>query len=113
MAREFLDIEDVPEELKEKVKQDLKFKTGVFLWRVKFNTPLDPASVNNESMYVSKTNGEHLNAKIHYDAENMQIEVEPLEPYAQDEFYILNITTRVKSQHGQKLGKPVQIKFKL
>lgn len=113
MPRQFLDIEDVPEELKTKVKQDLKFKTGIFLWRVKFNTPLDPASVTNDSMFVSKTNGERLQAKIHYDAENMQIEVEPLVPYAQDEYYYLNITTLVRSKNGQKLSKPLQIKFKL
>ncbi|MDE5965995.1 MAG: Ig-like domain-containing protein [Lachnospiraceae bacterium] len=113
MAKQFLEIEDIPEELKEKVKQDLKFRTGIFVWRVKFNTPLDPSSVNNNSMFVSKTNGERMQAKIRYDAENMQIEVEPLEPYSQNEPYLLNITTQVKSKHGQKLNKPLQIKFKL
>ncbi len=113
MPRQFLNIEDVPEELASKVKQDLKFKTGVFVWRVKFNTPLDPATITNESMFVSKTTGERIQAKIHYDAENLQIEVEPLVPYAQDEYYYLNITTMVKSKNGQKLGKPLQIKFKL
>lgn len=113
MPRQFLDIEDVPEELKSKVKQDLKFKTGIFVWRVRFNTPLDPASVSNESMFVSNASGERVKAKIRYDAENMQIEVEPLEPYAQEEYYFLNITTLVKSKNGQKLSKPLQIKFKL
>lgn len=113
MPRQFLDIEDVPEELKAKVKQDLKFKTGIFVWRVRFNTPLDPSTVTNESMFVSTNTGERMQAKIRYDAENMQIEVEPLVPYAQDEYYYLNITTLVKSKNGQKLSKPLQIKFKL
>ncbi len=113
MGRQFLDIEDVPEDLKTKVKQDLKFKTGIFVWRVKFNTPLDPNSVNNDTMFISSVDGKRLEAKIRYDALENQIEVEPLVPYAQDEFYYLNITTNVKSKNGQRLSKPYQIKFKI
>lgn len=113
MARQFLDIENVPDDLKTKVKQDLKFKTGIFVWRIKFNTPLDPLSVTSDTTYVSNEAGERMQAKIRYDAENMQIEIEPLVPYAQDEYYYLNITTKVKSRNGQKLTKPYQIKFKL
>lgn len=113
MPRNFLDIEGVPDNLSNKVKQDLKFKTGNFVWRIKFNTPLDPGSLSKDTMYVSKTDGTRLRAAIKYDVSNNQIEVEPLEPYAQDEFYFLNITTKVKSKGGQHLKQPVQIKFKL
>lgn len=113
MARNFLDIEDVPEELEKKVKQDLKFRTGVFVWRVRFNIPLDPGSINENSMFVSNTNGQRIESKIRYDAETYQIEVEPLVPYAQDQYYYLHITPYVRSKNGQKLSKPIQLKFKL
>ncbi len=113
MARKFLDIEEIPEGMEKKVRQDLKFRTGVFVWRVKFNIPLDPTSITESSMFVANTKGQRIESKIRYDAETFQIEVEPLVPYAQDEYYYLYITTSVRSKNGQKLSKPVQLKFKL
>lgn len=41
MAKNLIDIEDIPPQLANKVKQDLRFKTGNFVWRVRFNIPLD------------------------------------------------------------------------
>ena len=41
------------------------------------------------------------------------IEIEPLEPYAQDETYILNITTNVTSLSGKALREPQQLRFKI
>lgn len=38
---DYLSIEGMTEDLEGKVKQDLKYKTGKFLWKVKFNVPLD------------------------------------------------------------------------
>ena len=45
---DYLSIEGMTEDLEGKVKQDLKYKTGNFLWKVKFNVPLDPKTVNTE-----------------------------------------------------------------
>lgn len=113
MARHHLDIEDIPEHLASKVKQDLKFKTGNFVWRVRFNIPLDPKTVNKDTMYVLNSSNQRLHTSIRYDVEKELIEIEPLEPYATDEYYHLVISTRVKSRGGQSLNEPVEIKFKL
>ncbi len=113
MAREFLDIDDVPTDLSSKVKQDLKFKTGRFVWRVKFNTPLDPSSINKDTMYITDMNNVRRPAFISYDPTKNQIEVEPINAYAEDVYYHLHITTRVRSIGGQSLKQPVKLKFKL
>lgn len=112
MARNFLEIENIPTHLTSKVKQNLKFKTGKFIWQVKFNTPLDPKTVK-DTMFVSDSLNNKLKTNIKYDTAKELIEIEPLEPYAANEYYYLNITTKVKSRGGHALKEPVQIKFKL
>jgi hypothetical protein len=99
--------------LENKVHQNLKYKTGKFVWRVRFSTPLDARTVNNVNLYVTDTQGNVLNTSIHYDAEDSIIEIEPLEAYAQHESYTLNITTKVESRGGQKLKAPVRLQFKI
>ncbi len=113
MSKNLLDIEDIPPQLANKVKQDLKFKTGNFVWRVRFNIPLDPHTVNKDTMYVTNSQNQRLSTHIRYDTKNELIEVEPMEAYATNEFYSLTITTNVKSRGGQSLKEPVQIRFKL
>lgn len=113
MANNILDIEDIPPQLTNRVKQNLKFKTGKFVWRVRFNTPLDPKSVNRDTMYVINSQNQKLQTYIKYDTKTEQIEIEPLEAYATNEQYTLIITTNVKSRGGQSLNEPVSIKFKL
>ena len=113
MSTNYIDIESVPEGLEHKVRQDLKFKTGKFVWIVKFNTPLDPASVNNVNLYVTSLNLTPLKTKIEYDMDANSIQIEPLEAYAKEESYILHITTNVKSKGGKNLKKPVRLQFKV
>lgn len=113
MAKATIEIEDIPPSLSNKVKQDLKFRTGNFVWRVRFNIPLDPKTVNKDTMYVANSQNQKLKTHIKYDMESEIIEVEPLEPYSTNEYYFLIITTSVKSKGGQSLGEPVKIKFKL
>lgn len=113
MATQYLNIEDVPEELHDKVHQSLAFKTGSFIWKVKFNTPLKPSTVNNTNMYLTNEAGALVKTNIRYDIENNLIEVAPLEPFAEGVSYHLNITTKVRSKGGQHLKKPVVITFKL
>lgn len=109
----YLDIESMSDGLENKVKQNLKFKTGKFIWRVKFSTPLDARTVNNVNLFVTNTNGKVLSTTIRYNAEDSVIEIEPLEAYAQHESYTLNITTKVQSRGGQKLKAPVRLQFKI
>ena len=110
---EYLEIESASPGYEDKVKQDLKFKTGKFVWSIQFSIPLDPQTVNNMNLYVTTLNQVPLKTGIRYDAFSNSIEIEPLEPYAQNESYILNITTKVKSQGGKSLKAPIQVQFKL
>ena len=113
MARSFLEIEDIPPQLTNKVKQDLRFKTGNFIWKVRFNIPLDAKTVNKDTMYVVDSQNQQLRTYIKYNVDTGYIEIEPLEPYSTNEYYKLVITTNVKSRGGQSLNEPIQIKFKL
>ena len=49
----YLEFESMSAGMENKVKQDLKFKTGNFVWKIKFNVPLDPKTVNNVNLYVT------------------------------------------------------------
>ena len=109
----YLEFESMTEGMETKVRQDLKFKTGNFLWKIKFNVPLDPKTVNSVNLYVTTLNMTPLNTAIRYNSIENEIEIEPKEPYAQNESYILNITTNVKSLNGKPLKEPVQVQFKI
>lgn len=65
--KNLIDIEDIPPQLANKVKQDLRFKTGNFVWRVRFNIPLDPHTVNKDTMYVTNSQNQKLRSYIRYD----------------------------------------------
>ena len=110
----YIEIESVSDGIAANmVRQDLKFKTGKFVWKVKFNIPLNPRTVNNVNLYVTKADETPLKTAVHYDAENSMIEIEPLEAYAKNESYFLNITKNIESRGGQKLKKEIRIQFKL
>ena len=105
----YLEFESMSAGMENKVKQDLKFKTGNFVWKIKFNVPLDPKTVNN----VTSLNLSPLKTAIRYNSLENEIEIEPMEAYAQNESYILNITTNVKSLNGKPLKEPIQVQFKI
>ena len=113
MASNFITIESVTGSLKNRVKQDLKFKTGSFVWRIKFTAPLNPSSVNNRNLYVTSANLTPLLANIRYDSIKNCIEIEPLEPYTKNESYLLHVTTKVVSVKGQRLPNDITIQFKV
>ena len=92
----YLEFESMTEGLESKVRQDLKFKT-----------------VNNVNLYVTSMNLSPLKTAIRYNSLENEIEIEPLEPYAKNESYILNITTNVTSLGGKPLKKPLQVQFKI
>ena len=84
-----------------------------FVWKIKFNVPLDPKTVNNVNLYVTSLNLSPLKTAIRYNSLENEIEIEPMEAYAQNESYILNITTNVKSLNGKPLKEPIQVQFKI
>ena len=109
----YVEIEGVTGGAEDIVKQDMKFRTGKFVWRVSFTAPLNPASVNNMNLYVTTMDDKPLKTAIRYDTLNNYIEIEPLEAYAQNESYLLTITKNVESRGGQKLKNDVQLKFRI
>ena len=111
MATDYLDIQ-TPAGSEKLVRQDLKFKTGKFVWRIKFTAPLNPSTVNTNNLFVTTAAGNLLNAYISYKPETNCIEISPAAAYSATEQYTLHITTRVQSRGGQSLKEPVQIKFK-
>lgn len=113
MAGNYITIESVQGGEQSIVKQDLKFKTGNFVWRIKFTAPLNPSTVNNRNLYVTSLNQVPLPTNISYDTVNNYIEIEPLEPYTKDESYLLHVTTNVKSKRGKPLNKNITIQFKV
>lgn len=113
MANNYLTIESVTGSVKNRVKQSLKFKTGNFVWRIKFTAPLNPSTINNRNLYVTSMNQTPLLTNIRYDTVNNCIEIEPLEPYAKNESYLLHVTNKVMSKKGQKLPNGITIQFKV
>ncbi len=113
MASKYITIENVSGATQGRVKQSLKFKTGSFVWRIKFTAPLNPSTVNNKNLYVTSMNQIPLKTNIRYDSVNNYIEIEPLEPYTKNESYLLHVTDQVMSKKGQKLPTEITIQFKV
>ncbi|MBO5353247.1 MAG: Ig-like domain-containing protein [Lachnospiraceae bacterium] len=109
----FISFESIPDDMEGKVKQNLKFKTGKFVWKVKFTAPLDPATINNMNLYVTDTSNNPLKTAIHYNSDTNEIEIDPLESYAKDSSYILHISKRVRSVGGQNLKSDISLQFKV
>lgn len=112
MASNYIQVESVTGSPKTRVKENLKFKTGKFVWRVKFTAPLNPSTVNNRNLYVTTMNQTPFSTHIRYDSVNNYIEIEPLEPYLKNESYLLHVTTDVKSKQGQSLKEKITLQFK-
>lgn len=113
MATNYIKIESVTGSVKNRVKQNLKFKTGDFVWRIKFTAPLKASTVNNKNLNVTTLNNTPLLTSIRYDSVNNYIEIEPLEPYNRDESYLLHISSNVESKRGQNLANDITIQFKV
>lgn len=112
MAR-YIQIENASPEDKSKIKQDLKFRTSKFIWKVAFNTDLNPESVSNSTVTVMNMNKVPIKTNIKYNPFNKCIEIEPLESYAENESYILIVSNKVQSKTGKYLKKPIQVQFKI
>ncbi len=107
----YLNIVSVTGEDKRLVRQDLKFRTGKFIWRIVFNIPLNPATVNNDNLMVYTSQNAKVDTKISYNPDLHAIEIEPLEAYASGETYTLHVTKMVESKGGQKLKNEIDLQF--
>ena len=107
----YLDIKSVTGSDNRLVKQDLKFRTGKFVWKVVFNIELNPATVNNENLQVYDSQNNPVDTRISYNASANTIEIEPKEAYSSNEIYTLHVGTRVESKGGQRLKNEITIEF--
>lgn len=107
----YIDIKSVTGSDYRSVKQDLKFRTGKFVWRVVFNIALNPTTVNNQNLTVFNSQHKAVDTLISYNSELNSIEIEPREAYAEGETYTLLVSTNVESKGGQKLKKEVTVDF--
>jgi len=99
--------------LKGKITTNITEPNGQVYWYIRFNTLLDSDSVTKHSMNVTETNGYIINTIITYDATRNLIVLNPCDLYRQNEYYLLNISTKVRSDKGKPLPKSVHIMFKL
>lgn len=107
----YLEINSVSGSDSRLVKQDLKFRTGKFIWRVVFNIPLNPATVNNQNLMVFNSQNSPISTNISYNSDLNAIEIEPSEAYTQGETYTLRVTRQVESKGGQKLKDQIDLAF--
>lgn len=100
-------------DLEDKIMVKMEKGADKIYWHIKFNLHLSPETVTSKTMYVTDLGGFILESDIEYSIKSNQIVISPLESYEENYFYILNITTKVQSERGQNLAKPVIILFKL
>ncbi len=113
MEQNFIDIVVSNPNLKNKIHLDIGEPSDTVYWYIRFNIPLDSFSVSSKTMNVTDTNGYIMKTWIRYDEEKNLIIIHPLEPYVQNEYYLLNISKKVQSKKGQSLKNEIHILFKL
>jgi len=106
-------IKSTDSSLRGKIKTNIVEPDGTIYWYIRFNMSLDPASVSKYTMNVTERSGYILNTIITYDERRNMIVLNPTDLYRQNEYYLLNISKKVKSAKGTHLKKSVHILFKL
>ena len=99
--------------LKDKLKIDLSGSIDTVYWYIRFNIPLDEASVNENSMEVTDTEGYIMRTDISYRANDNRIVISPLDSYEEQRYYLLKVSKKVRSAKGQNLKTVISILFKL
>lgn len=99
--------------LKGKIATNITEPNGTVYWYIRFNTPLDADSVTKYTMNVTDMSGYIINVIITYDSTRNLIVLNPMDLYRQNEYYLLNISKKVRSDKGRPLTRPVHIMFKI
>jgi len=113
MAEQKMTVQTSVPGLKNKIKLDLPGATDLIYWYIRFNIPLDEATVNDQTMEVTDTDGYIMRTDISYQTEQNRICISPLDTYEENRYYLLNITKNVCSARGQPLKTTIHILFKL
>ncbi|KGP72587.1 DUF2927 domain-containing protein [Pontibacillus yanchengensis] len=85
-------------------------------WEIKFNTPMDPTTINHDNIYVIGPDGNKIsktNIRLYLSNNNKVVEVEPKIPYNTGSTYTLHIGTNVKAENGENLREEETLKFKV
>jgi len=100
--------------LRGKVTSRITDPGGVVYWYIRFNVLLDAASVTKRSMNVTDIkNGYIMHVIITYDNTRNLIVLNPMDLYRQNDYYMLNVSRKVRSNKGRPMQKPVHIMFKI
>ena len=78
------------------------------VWEIQFSLPLDPDSVNNDSIYITR-GAERLETGFMVDG--CTVYAAPLQAYETSREYLLFITDKVTSTSGRQLSIPVMMPF--
>lgn len=100
-------------ELGKKLSIDISDPNEPVYWYMRFNIPLDEASVSERTMSVTDTDGYIMRVDISYNTTRNMIVISPLDTYEQGVYYILSVSRKVRSSRGQNLKSKIYIVFKL
>ncbi|WP_250277709.1 hypothetical protein [[Clostridium] colinum] len=100
-------------EINKKFKNEIEDTEQKIYWYIKFSSALDEKSVSTKTMNVTDTKGYIFKTNIEYNKELELIVIETLEPYKEEEYYILHVNKNVRAENLKKLKKDVHILFKI
>lgn len=112
MSNGYIEIQSA-KGIKNPVQSRMELTSEKIYWYIRFNIPLNPATVNAENMDVTDVEGFILTSVISYNEDTNTIIISPREPYKPNETYILNISNNVLSKGNNPLKEEVQIIFQL
>ena len=75
------------------------------------NSDVPISSRASPKLVTAEESGSILRTAIRYNSATNEVEIEPLDPYAKNTAYILNVTKNVRSKGGQNLKDEIKIKF--
>jgi hypothetical protein len=81
-------------------------------WTIKFNMPLDPATINSQNIYVTDDNNQPVATVLSPSPDSAAVAVTPASPYTPGKEYRLFITSGLTSaKGGLPLHPPVVVPF--
>ena len=97
--------------LKNKIHTQIEPGSDEIYWKIKFNMGLDESSISKKTMNVTDTKGYLLKTEITY--KNNTIFLLPKDSYESNQYYLLNISKKVRGENGVKLKREIHVLFKL
>ncbi len=80
-------------------------------WKLKFNKNMSSSTSNKNNIYVLDEFNNRVEINVIFDVSRDTLIVKPLESYQSSKTYYLVINRNISSDSGQKMDKPVVMKF--